>query len=218
MVWRLQTIAGSTDTASKDNTLRHLRQYVCAAQGRTPKRPQRARPALASVPHSQPLLVTHIDSTHRLTPHRRRPRTRPREVRSLSSNTDRPDHQIGYTNTHSAQCPRSARTSATPAGTAATLLLLPKRSPSPIDAMTFATGGCGRPLSSDPVAFIRSGGGRKDLTSAQGRQQVLTLLVGGDIVVWWTSRRAHASTVSPMRTCCTHYDITGVRSKRTILL
>lgn len=27
------------------------------------------------------------------------------------------------------------------------------------------------------------------------------------IVMWWTSRRAHASTVSRTKTCFTHYDI-----------
>ena len=36
------------------------------------------------------------------------------------------------------------------------------------------------------------------------------------MVVMWTSRRVHANTVSPKKTCFTHYDIIGEPSKPTI--
>ena len=36
------------------------------------------------------------------------------------------------------------------------------------------------------------------------------------IVMLWTSRRVHATTVSPTKTCFTHYDIIGELSKLAI--
>lgn len=48
------------------------------------------------------------------------------------------------------------------------------------------------------------------------RQQMLTMVSPMRILTGWTSRRAPASTVSPMTTCSMHYDTTGEASRPTM--
>lgn len=48
------------------------------------------------------------------------------------------------------------------------------------------------------------------------RQHLLTIGILVATVVLWTSRRVHANTVSPTKTCFTQYDIIGELSKLTI--
>jgi len=51
--------------------------------------------------------------------------------------------------------------------------------------------------------------------SGRGAQRVLSGLMVS--VVPWTSRRVHANSVSPTKTCFTRYDIIGEPSIPTIL-